>query len=641
MTQVSSNDKGYAASDHNKEDTTHKESRTTDIQRTLHWLTGRWATLTISTVLFSAALFLNLRHLATPSIWFDEAFSVELARQPLPLLWHIIFGPEPNMELYYLFLHFWLGLTQSLGWLPTEFVVRFPSTIFAALSTVVVFWLGKRSMGLFAGIVAAILYMLNYLQLVYAQQTRSYSLQLLLICLAWYALFNALRAPTTAVGAGVDDVAGRAPAVPRWTKRTQRESISPTMADPEGPLPASTPPSPLRKYGAHFIAPTIYRYMWWLTYVFAMALAVYAHLFSLLVLLSQIVAIALLLLIPNAWRAEMRAQFRSFIGSLLSLGILILPMLIESRQGAKTSWLPVPHKNDIIYLTQMMSGFSRAYLLVIALFCAVGVLLVTMAYILGHTKGEQKDGQGQILALHSPNNEIPTGVQLFPVVLSMLCWLLLPPIISYFISQGSLRLFSSRYLVVIVPPLCLLMALGVSTLRWSAIVTNKQIARFTAIATQGIFAFLLLLLALPAVPQYYKSAQVEDWNTVSHWITQHYQQNDGLVCYDNDVQQGCQISIEYYLHAYPSAAHFDSDTPGAFSWTQFTSHNPDAAVDPNTLAAYGVKHPRIFFIVGRLPDDRAAAKVKVAQQWLDNHFHLVGTFEKRTVIVRLYETYSA
>src|SRR6478609_7696801 len=48
------------------------------------------------------ALAFNLYRLGTPSIWFDEAFSVELARQPLPLLWHIIWGLEPNMELYYL-----------------------------------------------------------------------------------------------------------------------------------------------------------------------------------------------------------------------------------------------------------------------------------------------------------------------------------------------------------------------------------------------------------------------------------------------------------------------------------------------------------------------------------------------------------
>src|SRR6266566_9748251 len=116
------------------------------------------------------ALGFDLYRLGNPSIWFDEAFSVELARQPLPLLWHIIWGPEPNMELYYLFLHFWLVLTGFLGLHPTEFVVRFPSAIFAVLSSVMVFLLGSRFLGTTAGIVGAGLYMLDNLQLTYAQQ---------------------------------------------------------------------------------------------------------------------------------------------------------------------------------------------------------------------------------------------------------------------------------------------------------------------------------------------------------------------------------------------------------------------------------------------------------------------------------------
>lgn len=624
MTQVSKNsNKEYATADKKTGDREGQGNHTGHVHDALnagnlriyqHWLTGRWGTLAISGLLFSAALFLNLRHLSTPSIWFDEAFSVELARQPLPLLWHIIFGPEPNMELYYLFLHFWLGLTQSLGLLPTEFVVRFPSTIFAALSTVVVFWLGKHSINLFAGVLASALYMLNYLQLVYAQQTRSYSLQLLFICIAWYALFNALL-------------------------------------------------SPRRENKAHSSMHITKGRAWWIVYVLAMALAVYAHLFSLLILLSQGTAVVLLLLIPNVWRAAIRAQFRACVISLFALVVLILPMLIESRQGAKTGWLPVPHKNDIIYLSQMLSGFSRTYLLMIALFCIVGVLLVAIASLFSVLKHRQRHTQTEQSQIPAPDsspdasssgamkgNEIETGLQLFPVMLSLLCWLVLPPVVSYIVSQGSLRLFSSRYLVVIVPALCLLMALGASTLRWPATATKgrglgeqgngpskRPIASLAEWALPVLFALLLLVLALPAVPQYYRSAQVEDWNTVSHWIIQHYQQDDGLVCYDNDVQQGCQISVEYYLHAYPSAAHFTSDTPGAFSWSRFAASNPDAAVDPNTLAAYGRKHTRIFFIVGRLPDDRAAAKAKAAQQWLDSHFKLVNTFEKPTVTVRLYE----
>src|SRR5690348_7766608 len=197
----------------------------------------RWA---IGGILFVAALGFNFYRLGVPSIWFDEAFTVELARQPLPLLWHIIFGPEPNMELYYLFLHYWLGFTGWLGFNPTEVIVRFPSAIFAALSTVAVFLLGRKFLGLIGGIVGAMLYLLNDLQLTYAQQTRSYSLQLLLICLAWYALLVAM------------------------TAEAQQKR-------------------------------------WWIGYVVATALAIYVHLFSLLVILAQVVAVAGLLLFPGAW----------------------------------------------------------------------------------------------------------------------------------------------------------------------------------------------------------------------------------------------------------------------------------------------------------------------------------------------------
>src|SRR5256884_6206327 len=116
------------------------------------WISSNWV---LSLFLFTLALGFNLYRLGTPGIWFDEAFSVELARQPLPLLWHIIFGLEPNMELYYLFLHAWLDVTAMLGLHATEFVVRLPSAIFAALSTMVVFLLGRCFLTMPAGLVAA------------------------------------------------------------------------------------------------------------------------------------------------------------------------------------------------------------------------------------------------------------------------------------------------------------------------------------------------------------------------------------------------------------------------------------------------------------------------------------------------------
>jgi uncharacterized membrane protein len=513
--------------------------------------------LTLSLILFIVAMCFNLYRLGTPSIWFDEAFSVELARQPLLLLWQIIFGPEPNMELYYLFLHFWLNLTASLGLHATEFVVRFPSAIFAALSTVVVFLLGQRFIGTIAGFVGAGLYLLNDLQLVYAQQTRAYSLQLLLICIAWYALLSAFNC----------------------TSHPRR---------------------------------------WWACYIIATTLAIYTHLFSALILLSQLCAIGLFLFLPTE-RRKVIDQLRNFIGSLLIIALLSIPMVLVSRHGSKTGWLPIPHLSDVYHLFLTISANSKIYLLLFVAFCVLGLFMTIMhALPVGRT----------YLTRYELVDEKHTLQGFLPIALALLCWLVVPIVASYVISYTPTRLFSSRYLVTIVPPLCLLVGLGIATLRWRAIQVGLTV--------------ILLLLAVRYVPLYYQNAQVENWNSATHWVEQHYQTNDGLVCYDNDVQQGCQISVEYYLQAYPTAAHFTADSPGAFSWANFGPVNPKvgsgAAVDPIALAQYGAKHPRIFFIVGRVPDAASAAKVQVAEQWLDTHYHFVDQIVTRTVTVRLYDT---
>ena len=512
-------------------------------------------------LLFLIALGFNLYRLGNPSIWFDEAFSVELARQPLPLLWRIIFGPEPNMELYYLFLHFWLGLTHAIGFNQTEFVVRFPSAIFATLSTVVLFLLGKRFINTPVAVIGSLLYLLNYQQLVYAQQTRSYSLQLLLLCIAWYALFAAVTC----------------------TRHPRR---------------------------------------WLICYVLAMVLAVYAHLFSILILLAQVVAVMGLLLFPNPWREQVRRQGVAAGISLLAIIILSVPMLLVSRHGASTGWNPVPHWGELINLFLFFTGFNKYYLPVMVGLCVASVVVVAIAYgWYVWSKGRSRtDGPRDTLG-----NWLAYTQSLMPVTWGLCCWLLLPIIVSYVISHGSLHLFSPRYLVTVVPPLCLLMVLGISLLRHRAL--------------QVVLVVALVCLALTSVPMYYRSAQVEDWNSTSHWLLQHYQSNDGLVCYDNTLQQGCQVSVEYYLHAYPNDAHFTTDAPGAFSWEQYgpaRAAGPDEAVDPVALAAYAAKHPRLFFIQGRIRDDASAQKAASAQQWLDSHYRLIDKIETRTVTIRLY-----
>ncbi len=341
-----------------------------------------------------------------------------------------------------------------------------------------------------------------------------------------------------------------------------------------------------------------------------MTLAVYAHLFSILILFAQVVTIGLLLVLGGLWRDRTRRsllsrllepptarQLLAAIVSLICIGILIIPMLLAARHGSKTGWLPIPHPGDIPLLFLTISDNSTAYLLVIAACCILGLCVAVLAHM-----------------------------RLLPGVFALLCWLVVPIVLSYVISQGPTRLFSSRYLVTIVPPIFLLVGVGVAVLRWRLV----QIA----------LVLSLLLIALHHVPQYYNNAQVEDWRTPSLWLEHHYQAGDGIVCYNN--AQGCQVSIEYYLRAYPSDAHFTADAPGSFPWVSYdlTNHlgNFGAAVDPATLAAYGAKHPRLFFIAGRFANSTEAALAQAAQHWLDTHYHLIAQSTKGAVTIRLYAT---
>jgi hypothetical protein len=350
---------------------------------------------------------------------------------------------------------------------------------------------------------------------------------------------------------------------------------------------------------------------WWICFILATVLAVYAHLFSFIILLAQVCAFVGTLLLPQPWRAKARRQMLALLISLITIGILTFPMLLVSLQGSKTGWLPIPHLGDIPHLFLTIAGDSKVYLLTIGVFCLLGLAIAIIAYL---PKGIPLFDSVSTMAFQ----------QFLPIGLALLCWVIVPVTVSFVVSQGSTRLFSSRYLVTIVPPLLLLVGIGVAALRWYRV--------------QVVLALGLFLLALYVVPSYYRNAQIEDWNTTSFWIEQHYQSGDGLVCYDNDVEQGCQISVEYYLHAYPSAAHFTDDSPGAFSWKTFSSARPDAAVDPAVLAAFGANHARIFFITGRLPDNAAVARAQNAQNWLDSHYHFITQIVTRTVTIRLYAT---
>src|SRR3989440_3060527 len=418
--------------------TREKEAPLTRLHSMLHaasaFLASNYWVLCI--LIAAVALGFNLFRLGSKSMWFDEVLSVERARQSLPVLWQIIFATQPNMALYYMFLHFWLSFTSLLGLNPTEFVVRFPSAIFAALSSVMVFLLGRRFLGLAAGLVGAGLYLLNDLELVYAQETRSYALQLLLICITWYAFFAIL------------------------TEESRQKR-------------------------------------WWACYAIVTIVAIYTQLFSLLILAAQVVTFGGLAFLPGPWRSKARQQLRSFLISLMGIFVLIIPLLYASRHGSKTGWLPIPRPMDIYLLFLTICANSRIYLYLLLALCFLGLFVAMFAY----RSWSVRLLRTVSLVDNADDKRLSGLQQLLPVSFALLCWIIVPVVLSYTISQGPTRLFSSRYLVTIVPAFVLLVGLGIVVLRWRVV--------------QVALVLCLLLLTLHYVPLYYQESQAEDWNTTS------------------------------------------------------------------------------------------------------------------------------
>lgn len=366
------------------------------------------------------------------------------------------------------------------------------------------------------------------------------------------------------------------------------------------------------------------RRRWLVSYVAAMTLAVYVHYFSLLVLFAQGLTLLLLLFLPTPWRARVRSLFRPLLFSLLAVTVLVLPMLYASRVGAQTGWIPIPGPKDVYNLLKDFANNNANYLRLFVALPAFGLLVGLLALF----KGGRSLLKRVSFLRDADDKRVAQYQLLVPFGLVLLCWLWVPIVVSYMLTHVSIHLFLSRYLVATVPAFCLLAVLGLLALPWRRV--------------QAVAALVLVLCTLFFVPNYYAGAQVEEWNTGAFWIEQHYQPNDGLVCYDT--MKGCQVGLEYYFRAYPSPTHFDADSPGYFSYLQYDltrpAYHPDSAqaVNPAALQKYASEHPRLFYIIAHLGNDNEVQLSTATVSWLSNHYKLISHFQAGTVNVYLYQT---
>ena len=129
-------------------------------------------------LLMAAGTVVRFLYLARKPFWFDECFSVEVARIGWRDFLRLLWWREANMSLYYVLLRIWLHLGQS------EFFIRSLSVVIAAATLPAIYWLARLLYDRRVALIAAALFAFNAYSVRYAQEARSYALFLLLATLS-------------------------------------------------------------------------------------------------------------------------------------------------------------------------------------------------------------------------------------------------------------------------------------------------------------------------------------------------------------------------------------------------------------------------------------------------------------------------
>jgi mannosyltransferase len=127
-------------------------------------------------------------------MWFDEAYSIGLARYPLGVLWRAVTRDEVNGGLFHLLLHALRPALAATG-LDELWGARALAGIFGVLTVPALYLVARRAAGDLPALLAALLLAAHRFHVQYSQEARGYTLALLLVVLATGALLSALERP--------------------------------------------------------------------------------------------------------------------------------------------------------------------------------------------------------------------------------------------------------------------------------------------------------------------------------------------------------------------------------------------------------------------------------------------------------------
>jgi mannosyltransferase len=346
---------------------------------------------------------------------------------------------------------------------------------------------------------------------------------------------------------------------------------------------------------------------WWIAYTGLMVLAIYTHLFSALVLAAQITCMGVFAYYGDPNRASRVRRLLPMMASVAGICVLLLPIGVDALvHGESNVWLPPATPTDLARAAWNMANHN----------VALALLMAGLAAVAARAAIARPGGRAW------PAATPESGQQL--VLVGLVCWFVVPVAVSYLVTQPYLNthLFGWRYLIVVIPPMCLLAGAGMAALNSARLRVAVGVA--------------LAVLVASSLPWYYSNVQKQDFRTPSLWIEAMYQGGDGVVC----STWSCSIGIQYYLSLDQAPPSLDN-SPGTWSWP---AGKIDPPLDANSLAIYTARHHRVFFVDSMLGGDPpdVKARAEAAREWLDNHGTLVATATTSAsyfgpVTVRVYQ----
>ena len=433
---------------------------------------------------------------------------------------------------------YYLMLHYWISFGQSEFMVRLMSALAGAATIAVLYILGEHLLNKRVGLIASALLAVNLYHIQYSQEARSYSLVVLLVSLSSLLFIKAIE-----------------------------------------------------HQGTKYLAP----------YILVSALAVYAHVFGVLVISAQCASLILLQLHTVPWK--------KIAAAMVATGALVLPaaaLLYERTKVpfVKLSWVPPPSIRRVYDLFYAFAGNASYYGVEVgkAPGGKILLLIVFSACV-----------AGSWCAIRTLRLE-GRSVASWKVGL-LLCWAFLPIIINVAVSLGQQSMFLTRYMLVCLPAFSLIAAFGIDRLKSRYAVTAVLV--------------VIVAIQMAGVPQYqaYRS-EYKEWNSATDYMLSNSRPGDGAIF---------ALAHGRLLFQYYNEQHHQGTRPN------FQIVYPDLeneTVDPVVLTYYppvrdglleslAAKYNRVWLVL--YPDDTAPMT-----QQLNAQFANVEERRIDQVIMKLY-----